>query len=157
MVFHWSLSDSKSPQVSWTLLNILAVLNNTVIWMVSTRLPDSKSSSPFNIPLITVPKAPITIGKIVTFMFYRFFLFSSKVEGLIFLFTFSQFYSVVSRNSKVDNFANFLLFFVVDYYYNVTAKCDLKNNCVRFENITWISIRIRDWVSVYIICPHGVV
>ena len=31
MVFHWSLSDSKSLQVSRTLLNILAVLNNTVI------------------------------------------------------------------------------------------------------------------------------
>ena len=28
MVFHWSLSDSKSPQVSWTLLSILPVLND---------------------------------------------------------------------------------------------------------------------------------
>ena len=37
MVFHWSLSDSKSPQVSRTLLSILAVLNNAVVWMVSTR------------------------------------------------------------------------------------------------------------------------
>ena len=34
-VFHWSLSDSKSPQVSRTLLCILAVLNNVVVWMVS--------------------------------------------------------------------------------------------------------------------------
>ena len=47
MVFHWSLSDSKSPQVSRTLLSILAVLNNAVVWMVSTRPPTSKSSSPF--------------------------------------------------------------------------------------------------------------
>ena len=37
MVFHWSLSDSKFPQVSRTILSILAVLNNAVIWMVSTR------------------------------------------------------------------------------------------------------------------------
>ena len=29
--FHWSLSDSKSPQVSRTLLSILAVLNNAVV------------------------------------------------------------------------------------------------------------------------------
>ena len=43
MVFHWSLSDSKSPQVSRTLLSILAVLNNAVVWMVSTRPPTSKS------------------------------------------------------------------------------------------------------------------
>ena len=61
MVFLWSLSDSKYPQVSRTLLSILAVLNNAAVWMVSTR-PTSKSSSPFNNSLITVPKAPITIG-----------------------------------------------------------------------------------------------
>ena len=68
MVFHWSLSDSKSTQVSRNLLSILAVLNNAVVWMVSTRPPTSKSSSPFNNPLVTIPKAPITIGIIVTFM-----------------------------------------------------------------------------------------
>ena len=73
MVFHWSLSDSKSPQVSRTLLSILAVLNNAVVWMVSTRPPTSKPSSPFSNPLVTVPNAPITIGIIVTFMFHSFF------------------------------------------------------------------------------------
>ena len=72
MVFHWSLSDSKSPQVSRTLLSILVVLNNAVVWMVSARPPTSKSSSPFNNPFVTVPKAPITIGIIVTFMFRSF-------------------------------------------------------------------------------------
>ena len=70
MVFHWRLSDSKSPQVSWTLLSILAVLNSAVVWMVSIRPPTSKSSSPFNNPLVTVPKAPLTIGTIVSFMFH---------------------------------------------------------------------------------------
>ena len=73
MVFHWSLSDSKSPQVSRTLLSILAVLNNAVVWMVSTHPPTSKSSSPFSNPLVTVPNAPITIGIIVTCMFHSFF------------------------------------------------------------------------------------
>ena len=73
MVFHWRLSDSKSPQVSRTLLSILAVFNNAVVWMVSTHSPTSKFSSPFNNPLVTVPKAPITIGIIVTFMFHSFF------------------------------------------------------------------------------------
>ena len=110
MFFHWSLSDSKSPQVPRTLLSILAVLNNTVVWMVST----SKSSSPFNNPLVTVPKASITIGIIVTYMFHSIFQFPSKVDVLILLFTFFQFYSVVSRDSKVDNFTN--SFFVVDNY-----------------------------------------
>ena len=73
MVFHWSLSDSKSPQISTTLLSILAVLNNAVVWMVSTRPPTSKSSSPFSNPLVTVPNVLITIGIIVTFMFHSFF------------------------------------------------------------------------------------
>ena len=73
MVCHWSLSDSKSPQVSMTRLRILAVLSNTVMWIFSTYLPTSKSSRPFNNPLVIVPKAPITIGTIVTFMFHSFF------------------------------------------------------------------------------------
>ena len=73
MVFHWSLSDSKSPQVSRTLLSIQAVLSNAAIWIVSTRPPTSKSSRPFNNPLVIVPNATNTIGTIVTFMFHRFF------------------------------------------------------------------------------------
>ena len=85
--------------------------------MVPTRSPTSKSSRPFNNPLVTVLKAPITIGIIVTFMFHSFFQFSSKVEVLILLFSFFQFYSMVSRDSKVDNFANSLLFINYYYYY----------------------------------------
>ena len=68
MVFQWSLSESKSPQVSTTLLSILAVLNNVVVWIVSTRPPTSESSSPFSNLLVTEPKAPITIGIIVSSM-----------------------------------------------------------------------------------------
>ena len=73
MVFHWSLSDSKSPQVSRTRLRILTVLSNAVVWIVSSRPPTFKSSRPFNNPLVIVPKAPITIGTIVNFMFRSFF------------------------------------------------------------------------------------
>ena len=73
MVFHWSLSDSKSPQVSRTRLRILVVLSNAVVWIVSSRPLTSKSSRSFNNPLVIVPNAPITIGTIVTFMFHSFF------------------------------------------------------------------------------------
>ena len=73
MIFHWSLSDSKSPQVFRTLLSILDVLNNAVVLMVSTRPPTSKSSSPFSNPLVMVPNAAITIGIIVICMFHSFF------------------------------------------------------------------------------------
>ena len=41
--------------------------------MVSTRPSTSESSSLFNNRLVTVPKAPITIGIIFTFMFHSFF------------------------------------------------------------------------------------
>ena len=56
MVFHWSLSDIKSPQVSRARLSILTVLSKAVVWIVFTRPPTSKSSRPFN-----NPNAPITI------------------------------------------------------------------------------------------------
>ena len=162
MVFHWSLCDSMSPQVSRTRLSILAVLSNAVVWIVSTLPPTSKSSRPFYNPFVIVPNAPIIIGTIVTYMFnsffnsltrsrylslfslsFRFILWSTgaakstilqilfflliimrscllagirwsvcmlKVEVLILLFTFLQIYSVVIRDSKVDNFANSLFF-----------------------------------------------
>ena len=122
MVFHWSLSDSKSPQVSRTLLSILAVFNNAVVWMVSTRSTTSKSSSLFSNPLVTVPNTPIPIGIIVTCMFHSFFNSLSRLKYFsstflrrkYLLFRLFQFYSVVSRDSKVDYFANSLFF--VDYY-----------------------------------------
>ena len=81
--------------------------------MTSTRPQTSKSSSPFSNPLVTVPNAPITIGIIVTCMFHIFFQFPSKFEVLIFLFTFFQFYSVVSRDSKVDYFASFFFLSII--------------------------------------------
>ena len=110
MVFHWSLSDRKSPQVSRTLLSILADLSNAVVWIVFIHPVISMSSSYFINPLVTVPRAPIPIGINVTFMFRSlfFFQFPSKVEVFIPLFTFFQFYSVDSRDSKVHNFASSL-------------------------------------------------
>ena len=105
MVFHRSLSDSKSPQISRTLLNILGVLNNAVVERDSTRPPTSKSPSPFS-PLVTVPNTPITIGIIVTIVF------SIHNQGLDTYPSFHifQFYSVVSRDNKVDNFTSSIFF-----------------------------------------------
>ena len=104
MVFYWSLSDSVSPQVSRTLLSILAVFNNAVFWIFSTRPPTSKSSRPFNNPLVTVPKAPMTIGTIVTLMFHIFFQFSSKVEILI---LFSHSFSFILRSARTAKWTIF--------------------------------------------------
>ena len=73
MVFPWSLRDSKSLQVSRTILSILADLNNVVVWMVSTRPVISKSSSRCIDPLTSIPRASVTIGINVTYIF-RIFL-----------------------------------------------------------------------------------
>ena len=110
MVFHWSLSDSKSPQVSRNLLNILAALNNVVVWMVSIRPPTSKSSSPFNNPLVIVPKAPITIGTIITFMFFSFFNPLARSRYLSF---FSHSFSFIlwSAGTAKSTILQILLFF----------------------------------------------
>ena len=61
MVFHWSLCDNNSPQVSRTLLSMLADLNNTVVRMLSSSLLISESSTPCPNSLVTVPSAPVII------------------------------------------------------------------------------------------------
>ena len=107
---YWSLSDCKFPQVSRTLLRILADLINAVIWMVSTCLLVSKSSS----SLVTIPIAPITIGITVTFMFHSFFgffLFCSLARSrYLSLFAFFQFYPFVRQKGKVHYSAVYFIY-----------------------------------------------
>ena len=92
MVFHGSLSDSKSPQVSRTRFRILVVLSTAVVWIVSTRPPTSKSSRPFNNPLVIVPYAPLTIGTIVTFMFHSLFNSLARSRYLSFFYYYYYYY-----------------------------------------------------------------
>ena len=108
IVFHWSLSDNKSPRVSRTLLSILDDLNNAAVWIVSTHPLISKSSGPYTNILVTVPRALIIICITVSFLFHSFFQFSSKVQILILLFALFQFFTVVKRDSKVHNSASCL-------------------------------------------------
>ena len=112
MAFHWRLSDRKSPQVSRTCLSILAVFNNAVVWMVSTRLPTSKSSRPFNNPFVTVPKAPITIGIIVTFMFHSFFNSIAR-SGYLSFFSHSFSFSLWSTGSEKSTLLQISLLFLL--------------------------------------------
>ena len=114
MVFHWSLSDNKSPQVSRTRLRILAVLSNAVVWIVSTRPPTSKSSRPFNNPLVFVPNVPITIGTIVTFMFHSFFNSLARSRYLSFFSLSFRFFLWSAGTAKSTILQ--ILFFFVDYY-----------------------------------------
>ena len=84
VVFHWSQSDSKSTQISRTLLSILADFNSDVVWMVSVLLLI------FGSPFLTfegLPRALTKIGIIVTFMFHSFFSPLARSKNL---FTFSS-------------------------------------------------------------------
>ena len=98
MVSHWSLSDSKSPQVPRTLLSTQADLSNAVVWMVFTRSLISKSSRPCTNPLVTLPSAPIPIGIIVTFMFNIFF-FNSLAKSMYLSF-FSLFFNFTLSSAR---------------------------------------------------------
>ena len=111
-VFHWSLSDSKSPQVSRTLLSILAYLSNAVLWMLSAPFI-SNSSSPFINLLVTIPRAPIIIGITVTFIIHIFFRYLVRLKYLFFFSLYYNFtlYSAVSAKSTIMQ-----VLFLVDYF-----------------------------------------
>ena len=110
MIFHWSLSNSKYPQVSRTRLSILAVLSNAVVWIVSTRPPTSKSSRPFNNPLVIVTNSPITIGTIVTFMFHSFFNSLARSRYISF-FSLSVIFILWSAGTVKSTILQILFFF----------------------------------------------
>ena len=114
MVSPWSLSDNKSPQVSRILLSILADLKNAVVWMVSTRPVISKYSSPCTNPLVTVPRAPITIDIIVTFMFHSFFNSLAR-SSYLYLFSHPFNFTLWSTSTAKSTILQVLVFFVVDY------------------------------------------
>ena len=147
MVFHWSLSDSKSPQVSRTLLSILAVLSNAVIWIVSTRPPIFKSCRPFNNPFVIVPKVPITTGTIVTFMFHSFFNSLPRSRYLSFLAHSCRFilWSAGTAKSTILQILSFFFFFV-NYYKVWSSGWDLVIK-VPYEIIITIIIIIADVVT----------
>ena len=85
-VSHLSLRDNKSSQVFSV---FWADLNNSVIWIVATRPPISKSSSICTNLLVTGPSAPITVGITVTFMFHSFFQFSTMSRNYLFSLSFN--------------------------------------------------------------------
>ena len=107
--FQWSLSDSKFPHVSRTLINILPDLNNAVVWMVSNR-PISKSSSPSTNSSVTTERS-IYNWYNGHFHVQLIFQFSNTVKVLTSLYAFLQFYSEVSWNGEVHYSAGSFFFF----------------------------------------------
>ena len=115
MVFPWSLSDCKFPQISRNLLSILVDPSNNVVWIISTCPLISKPSSLFTSPLVTVPRVPIIVGITVNFMFHSFSI-PLQGSGTYPSFRFPSTYFVVSRDSKFYKSARslFLLLLLLD-------------------------------------------
>ena len=114
MVFRWSLSDSKSHQVSRALLSILPDLNNAVVWMVSTRPLISKFSSSFINPSMIIPRETIAIGINVTFMFHSFSI-SKQGRGTYPSFHFLSILLCGQSGRQYPQFCKFSFFFVNCY------------------------------------------
>ena len=83
IVFYWSLSHSKLPQVSRTLLDMLADLNKAV---VSARPTISNSSGPLTKPLKTIPRASTIFGIIVILSFNSFYVLGQGPSTCLTLF-----------------------------------------------------------------------
>ena len=143
MVFHRSLSSSKPPQVSRTLLSILADLNNAVVWMVFARPLISKSASPCTNPLITVQRAPITIGTPPLLSYSTVFSIPYQSPDIYLSFTFIQFYPVVRWDSKISKFCKFSFFILFSFYYNEVIRLYLKIP----EKFVSLILQDRFWVE----------
>ena len=103
-----------------TLLSILPDLNNAVVWMVSTRPVISKSPRPFINLLVTVSRATITIGIIVSFMFHIFFNSLAKSRYLSFFslsFNFTQWSARTAKSTKWQVLSLFSFFFFFFFFF----------------------------------------
>ena len=103
-------------QVSWTFLSILANLSNDVVWMVSTHPLIYKSTSLSSNPLVTVPRAPITIVITVPFIFHSFFS-SPPRSWYLFFFSLSFNFTLWSAGTAKTTIRHvlFIYLFFVDY------------------------------------------
>ena len=113
--FHCGLSDSKSLQVSRTLLSILADLENCLVFVWSPLNPFiSNSSILFINSLLTVPSSPIAINICITFMFYSFLSSQARSRYSSF-FSFSFSFAMWSARTAKPTIQQ-VLFLFVDYH-----------------------------------------
>ena len=143
MVFHWSLSDSTSPQIFGTPLSIMADLN----YSVSIRPLISKSSSHCTKPLVTVPSAPFLQLVSPSLSYSVFFFFFSSQARIIttyililtsfFPLTLTSFF-LLKSTWQVLKEIQFLLRFPFRYYfqvfsYEILPVCRSKFPCSCFS------------------------
>ena len=100
--------------------------------LFSTRPLISKSSTSFNNHSMTIPITWIYNWYQHDFYVAQFFHFPSKVQSLILPIIFFQFYSMVSRDSKVRKFAT-SLFRPAESWWSVCISKSQRSLCVSFS------------------------
>ena len=154
MVFYSSLSDSKSPQVSRTLLSIQADLNDDVVWMVSTYYFQILQSLHQSVGDCT--KSTSYYWHHCHFYIPQFFQFPSNVMEFVLLFTFLQSYTEVSRDSKVHNFASSLFFFLLIFIRSGRLAEMKWSVCISKTRGVYVSHSPEHMLGcVYTICLYG--
>ena len=118
MAFYWSLSYSKFPQVSRTLLSILTDLNYAVVWIVSTYPLIYKLSDSFTKPLGIVSSVAIIISITIIFMFPSFFSSLARSKYLS-LYSLSFIFTLWSARTAKSTIWQVLIFF---YYHLVWSS-----------------------------------
>ena len=109
--------------------------------MVSTRPSTSKSNSPFNNPLLTVPKSPIAIVIIVKFIFHSIFFISldrSRYLSFFLLFFSVLFCGQPGQQSTILQVLFFLLFTIrsgilAEIRWSVCMPTAHRSLCVSFS------------------------
>ena len=112
------------PQVSKSLLSILADLNNAVFWMVSTCPLISESSCPFINILGIESSTSITIGISVTFMFHSFVSSLARSQYLSLFsisFIFTRWFADTAK-STIQPILFFLFFFFFFFLLTITRS-----------------------------------
>ena len=103
--FHWSLNDSKCPQISKTLLRILADLDDSVFRFVSILPLISLSSIFFHSFRWPFQMYQLLLASrtIIFHCLFNSLLFTMNIEAFVYLFAFFYFRSEVRPNNKLDS------------------------------------------------------
>ena len=141
MVFHKSLSDNKSYQVSMNLFSILANLNNAVFGLFTLGPLISKYFYPFYQFFEYCTKSTIKNWYKRHFHVSQYFQFLCKVQ-VHSIFSLFQFHYVVSHDSKVHNTASSLFLLLIirsnrlaEFRWSVCISKSQRILCVSFS---WI-------------------
>ena len=139
MVFQYSLSDSKFPRVSRTLLIILADLNNTVVTMVSTGPLISKSPVPPPIFWWLYRARQLQLVSLSPPCSIDFSVLCESLATYL-SFRFPSFYPGASRNSKVHSTVDSRFFLLL--LLTTTRFC-------RLAVIRWSICITKSWGSLF--------